>query len=483
MSRRRVVLLALSAVLFWLCRRAYYVGFFNDDAFYLIGAKSLLSGRYAELQSPGAPPMTNYLPGWPILLAPVVALSRASLAVLQAYAVCLHVAALGLLALVIEREDGAEVADLLLAAFALSPLIASTGATLLADGPMLFCAAAVLAVLPRQWPRRDLRAWFVFGLALGLAALVRPTGLALAAAVGLLLLRERRGREAALAFGTAAAMLGLWIARAAVLSGTGWNYWMEASSSTRAAGIAFAANALFYAREIFARALWRLPGAHPVVETLIAVVGTGLCGFGLVRARTAAGRAAALFVVLFLAPHLLWSKQASRYVIPLLPLAIWGAFRGLAFFDRRAAAAAAGIAIVLSTLATARVVEASRRPLPPLSVPASNTAYYLRTHTAGGSVLAAEYDARWHLLTGFACVHTPYDVRTPQALTDFLKEAAVEIVVVEDTSFALRPAGGAYAVPQAEELSGLLEQSGAARLEWSDPRERAQVWRVKRAGP
>ena len=163
MSRRRAALLALAAALFWLCRRAYWVGFFNDDAYYLIGARSLLTGRFAELQTPGAPPLTSYLPGWPLLLAPAAALARSSLALLQAYAALVHVAALGLLAAVFAREDGEDAADLALAAAALSPLIASTAATLLADGPMLFAAAAALAALPLVWRRRDSASWLVFG--------------------------------------------------------------------------------------------------------------------------------------------------------------------------------------------------------------------------------------------------------------------------------------------------------------------------------
>lgn len=83
MSRRRALILLAAAALFWLSRHAYYVGFFNDDAYYLIGAKSLLSGRYAEIHSPGAPPLVNYLPGWPLLLAPVLLLTGGSLAAAQ----------------------------------------------------------------------------------------------------------------------------------------------------------------------------------------------------------------------------------------------------------------------------------------------------------------------------------------------------------------------------------------------------------------
>lgn len=45
-------LLALTLGIYLLSLGAYYVGFFNDDAFYLIGARSLLGGNYTELSHP-----------------------------------------------------------------------------------------------------------------------------------------------------------------------------------------------------------------------------------------------------------------------------------------------------------------------------------------------------------------------------------------------------------------------------------------------
>ena len=75
------------------------------------------------------------------------------------------------------------------------------------------------------------------------------------------------------------------------------------------------------------------------------------------------------------------------------------------------------------------------------SVPPAEVASWLRAHSRPGSLLAAEYDARWHLLTGLPAVHIPYDARTPQKLSAFLETSGVSFVVVEDTALALRPAG------------------------------------------
>lgn len=474
MSRRRALILLSAAALFWLCRHAYYVGFFNDDAYYLIGAKSLLAGRYAEIHSPGAPPLVNYLPGWPLLLAPILALTGGSLAAAQLWALALLTAGLALFASALERESGAESADLALACASASPLLTSTAATLLSDGPMLFCAGAALAALPRLWPRRDSAAWVGFGLTLGLAALVRPTGLALPMAISGALLLDGRRREAGTLFAAAVLVFASWLVRNAAVSGAGWNYWREA----RAGGTPILANAWGSVDAVYVRSLLRIPFPGAFVEGLSVLLGLGLSFFGAVGLRTPSGRAAGLFLVFFVAPHLLWAKSAARYFIPILPVAAWLILRGAASLSPLGPRAAAALSIVLSLLASAGVVRASWSPATERNVPPRQVADWLRAHAGPGSLLAAEYDARWHLLSGLPAVHIPYDARTPQRLSAFLGAAGVSFVVVEDMALALRPAGGAYAVPTAGDLRGLLQAVKKARPVHSDGAGRAEVWAV-----
>ncbi|OGS00685.1 MAG: hypothetical protein A2V88_07340, partial [Elusimicrobia bacterium RBG_16_66_12] len=447
MSRRRALILLSAAALFWLSRHAYYVGFFNDDAYYLIGAKSLLAGRYAEIHSPGAPPLVDYLPGWPLLLAPILALTGGSLEAAQLWALALLTAGLAFFASALERESGPETADMALACAAASPLLTSTAATLLSDGPMLFCAGAALAALPRLWGRRDSSAWVGFGLMLGLAALVRPTGLALPMAISGVLFLDGRRREAALIFCAAVAAFASWLVRNSVVSGAGWNHWREAISAARGGGIPFFANAWACVDTIFGRSLLRPPVPASFLEVGSVMGGLGLMSVGLRGLRTPSGKAAALFLMLFIAPHLLWAKSAARYFIPLVPVAAWLILRGAASLSPRASRAVAALSVAFSLLASAGVVRASWSPMTERSVPPAEVASWLRAHSRPGSLLAAEYDARWHLLTGLPAVHIPYDARTPQKLSAFLETSGVSFVVVEDTALALRPAGGAYAVP------------------------------------
>jgi hypothetical protein len=482
MTRRRALLLAALAALFWLCRRAYWLGCFNDDAFYLIGARSLLHGRFAELQAPGAPPLVYYLPGWPLLLAPGAALARGSVELLRAYAIGVHLAALALLGAVFDREAGPELSDLALAAVAVSPLISSTAATLLADGPMLFCAAAALAFLPRLWERRDAAAWLGFGLALGLAAVVRPNGLTLAAGVAGALLWEKRPREAAAALLPAGAVLVAWTARNALAGGAAWNHLSEAASGVGGGMVSPAANALFYARELFARALWRPPLAWPPLAWLAALTGTALAFLGLRELRTPAGRAAALFCGLYLLPLLIYDRRASRYLIPVLPFALLSAWLGLRRLGgRRAALAGAALCLVLSGWATAGVLRASFAPSRRVSNPPARAAAWLRAHAPRDAVLAAEFDGRWSLLTGLHAVHVPYDARDSAALARFVRQDGVSLVVVESQNGALRPSGGPYAAPDASVLSARLAAVPGASRAFSDPGEGVEVWRVPAA--
>src|SRR5688572_21115691 len=79
-----------------LALRAYYVGFFNDDAFYIIGSKSLIQGSYRELNQPGAPPFVSYLPGYPLLLTPFSLLFPHTTLPHQLFSVLLTAASLNL---------------------------------------------------------------------------------------------------------------------------------------------------------------------------------------------------------------------------------------------------------------------------------------------------------------------------------------------------------------------------------------------------
>ncbi|MDE2291072.1 MAG: glycosyltransferase family 39 protein, partial [Elusimicrobia bacterium] len=213
MRRAWLVLFAAAGVLYVLARRAYWVGFFNDDAFYLIGARSLLAGRFAELNHPLAPPLIQYLPGYPLLLAPVLALFRGSWLACRLESALFMLGSAGAAAWALGEELD-EPGRLLLAALCLlNPLALSLSGAILSDAPFTLAALLVVGTAKRRWGRRDAGTWLLLGAAAGASFYLRAVGLALPLALGLVLLPERRWKEAALALGAAAAVVAPWLVR------------------------------------------------------------------------------------------------------------------------------------------------------------------------------------------------------------------------------------------------------------------------------
>ena len=96
--RTRAAALASAAALLyaWCALAGPGVGHVNDDAHYVLGAEALLRGSYVETLDPADPRPFGYPPGFPLLLAPFVALARPHWDALQAVSIALT-AASGLL--------------------------------------------------------------------------------------------------------------------------------------------------------------------------------------------------------------------------------------------------------------------------------------------------------------------------------------------------------------------------------------------------
>ncbi|MFA6002858.1 MAG: hypothetical protein WC881_02200 [Elusimicrobiota bacterium] len=153
------------------------VGTFNDDAFYYLGAKSIVeSGRYANPCRPEQPPMAAFPIGFSLLLAPVVFLFRHDLAPLHAFQLLLFAAATCmLLALALRRLSRPGVA-LLGLWWLCSVFPAGMAAALMSDVPFL------LAVLAALWLLDTGRLGAALAVAVG-AGLIRPLGWLLVPAI------------------------------------------------------------------------------------------------------------------------------------------------------------------------------------------------------------------------------------------------------------------------------------------------------------
>ena len=480
------------AVLYALARKAYFVGFFNDDAFYLIGARSLLGGRYAELNAPDQPPLVNYMPGYSLLLAPVLGLSRGSLAAAQAFSAALLLAALWLCrARLWDELPAAPLAAAVLVA-GLNPLAVSMSGTVLSDVPFLFLSVLSLCLARGAWDKERLSSWAAPALAAGLAALVRPSGAALIVALVLALTLERRFGLAAFCGLLAGLAPAAFLLRNLHYTGRSLMYFVEFASPYRGGGglgalwSILSANLAYYPRFLFVTTLFRWPFQAAVLDAATIGLCLGLVAIG-VRDEGGLGwrKFGRIFLAIFVLAHLLWSKQAGRYLLPVAPFAAAYLFRGLGVMGRRAGvgeipvAGALALSLLLCAAPDARIVHASLFERTPLTSPPERTLAWIRDSTPEGAVFAAELDGRLYLLTGRPAVHLRR-FEAPGEFRRWLAGSGAGYVLVFPNNFAMKtPTGRAFNDPTP---AGLLESTLAAdpdcRLVFEDEGEGAKIYRV-----
>lgn len=486
-ERRPVQLAGLgtAAVLYMLSLDAYYVGFFNDDAFYIIGARSLLTGRYAELNDPAAPPLVHYLPGYPLLLAPLVALFPHSFRPLQLLSASLLVGAWALLSKVFQPLS-ARVRAAALALCALSPLTVSLSGAVLSDIPYLFLTAAILLLARAWWPSDDGRRWAALALAASAGFYLRPSGAAMPLALVGALAWERRWRPAGICAAVALAASAAWPARNWLVGAQGLHYAAELAAPYRnetlsALGQTLAANLAYYPRELFTRALWRLPEGS-LLSCLAAAAWTCLAALGAWRGRMALRPFVLLYLALYAAAHLLWSKRAGRYLLPVLPLACALALEGLERLEerwklRRLVPAAALLGLVLAARPVSGILLASRQGGRPANTPPRRALGWIRANTGPRDLFAAELDGQLHLLSGRPAVKLPR-ARDAADLEAWARARGVRYALALPSGSIMRTTrGGSPHDPlEAGRLEALLEASGAFQRVFSDPMEGSAVF-------
>lgn len=474
-------LFAAAAVLYALARNAYWVGFFNDDAFYLIGARSLLQGRFAELNHPAAPPLIQYLPGWPLLLAPVTALSGGSFLPAQLLAAACMLAAAAAAAWAFADDLDEEGRFLLAAVCALNPLALSLSGAVLADAPFTLAALLVVGAARRRWDGGSSRLWGLLGAAAGACALVRPSGLALVLALPAALLWERRPRQAAAALAGAALAYVPWLLRNASVRGTPLLYFSElggpwSADPARSLLAAFGAGG-FYLKELYARTLLRWPMSGGAV---LGPVGLFFAARHLRAKGLAGGRLFALLSALLLAGTLLvWGKRSTRYLLPLVPFAAAWLLSGLD--SRWARRLTAGAALLSFLPPGAAILSASlRQDRPPARAP-ERTFAWVRQATPADAVFAAELDGQLYLRTGRRSITLPRgEVRPP--LGGWARASGVGFILVASTSDILRTSGrtGPHdPVDASERLRSAEGQAGLSRV-FADAGEGTAVYAVRR---
>jgi len=168
----------------------------GDNAQYLILAKSLLHGSYSNLQEPGSPPQTQYPPAFPLLLAPVVAVSGGSFIPTKLLMVACGIVGLLMFFLVLRRLGSGRDWVLPLLLLAVAPVFLSYAHDTYTEVPFVIVSLSALYFLLRAAKERRSRLFAgLAGLLAALAFLTRTQGLALPLGLGVFLTLKRRWSE------------------------------------------------------------------------------------------------------------------------------------------------------------------------------------------------------------------------------------------------------------------------------------------------
>src|SRR4051794_2542686 len=186
----------LAAVHVGLIAVHYVVGSFDDDAHYLALAKAFVHGKgYVDTSMPGSPVEGLYPPGYPLLIAPLVALFGSVVWPLRVLSAVAFLGCFPVLDRLLQRHPvpaGVRVATLFM--FALSPTAATFDSEVMPETVFLLVLLAILLALPRWEDQQSILSWRGAVVALGAPYLflLKTAGLPMLVGVlGWLLLRRR----------------------------------------------------------------------------------------------------------------------------------------------------------------------------------------------------------------------------------------------------------------------------------------------------
>jgi len=377
-----------AALIYALSLRAYYVGFFNDDAFYVIGARSLAAGSYLELNQPGHPPLVNYMPGYPLLMVPLIWIFGESPFVLQLFSIFLTVITLGLIFRLFRREWDVKILLPFLLICAFNPLTVSLSGTVLSDVPFLLFTLVSLLYLSRIWDTKKVKPWILYALLTSLCFYIRPVGALLTVGTGIALLLEKRWKTASLVLLIPMAGNSLFLIRNNMVQGTGLIYLNEyfshfgGESPSAPYGSWALQNAGYYLTHTFVHNLYRWPGflKSSVSQYATIIICGGLSVYGLwLEGFKKWKKSLLIFLVLYSVLHLFWVKQSGRYLLPVYPFLIFYFYKGILGLEKylpkrvKGRWIAVGLALLLFIAPLKRILETSLFLKTPLNTPPENT--------------------------------------------------------------------------------------------------------------
>ena len=331
-----ITLLITHATLAWLGRIPAVTPAANDDALYLLLAKSLRAFQYVDQHVVGSPGHAQYPPAYPASLALAGLVFGSSLDAAQAVTILFSTLALLLIFDLARRFAGPVVAVFTLAPLVFNKLFLTYAGRVSTEPPYLaFSVAAlwVLTCLPESKKQ-----YFIAGALAILAAMTRSIGVSLVGAVILLWLLQRKFRPALVMTAVSAVTVGGWLywTTIAPLQFTERSYAAVATSTAQhfsgPVGLVVTRTINFgkvYLAKSFAAGL-----TVPTIENnwvdngfwLAMFLCFGAIGFWAIRRRAPA---IPLYFLAYCGVLLLYPYKMTRFAVPVEPLLLMATMVGI----------------------------------------------------------------------------------------------------------------------------------------------------------
>ena len=378
------------AALYLLSARNHLFGSAFDEPLYVLLSKSLLHGSFA---TPDGRAVTDPWLGYPFLIAPFTwfLAPRWNLFWIPSFAAA-AAALIALWRLCHKLLPGPEaLAAWLLSA--LNPLATALSGILMPDMAFLAISLFLLAMLAQVDDDSPPHPGVFAGMTTlaALAALIRPQGVCLDAAVFVSVAWRQGLRKASFFAAGALLPLGLWLLRNAVAGGTATAYWSHWTSQLAGAigGQPFY-KALRMLQSLVGLGILGIDDSWPP-QAAVAASCAVLAGYGLLMLyprHRAVVLASTLYIALLSVLHFTWKANAARYALPFLPL-FWigvGGACAKGTLRKRIAMASAG-AILLVVFFRQDLVLA-KEPSPHGPVFEGKTMAWFRADTAASALIA-----------------------------------------------------------------------------------------------
>ncbi|MFH1283893.1 MAG: glycosyltransferase family 39 protein [bacterium] len=482
----------LSAVYFF-ARNAYYTGFFNDDAHYILAARSLTQGQYVELSQPEQPALTAYFPGYPIALAAVILLFGESIVLFKLMSILFSIGIV-LTAYYYFRNKISKISLIYLLLFmALNPLQVSLSGTILSDVPFTFFGLLLILLNERWEAKTDYFSNIILGIIAGYLFLIRPLGLIFFAAVVVWCILNKYWKKLLILSISFIICVSPWVIRNMIINGVPTSYLTFFSETTAlthnvplgAYLLGIVSKLFMYFRELYSFILfrWNFGPWDAIISLIISIGLTVITIFGYIK-YFKNQLVISLLLLFYIGVIVLWPVYASRYLLPVVSFILFFLIKQLESWQLKFKLniplihiiCITGILLCLPPISS--IIKASVSLNNVKSNPDIETYQWIRENIPEDSILIANNEAAINLLTSRYC-RTMVRWENSTQMTQSLEKQGVEYVLVSDTSLFVRSAlGNTVRDPLTfEELVMILEKSEMFKLVYCNNKEKMLIYK------